>query len=176
MVLAGLLTGAYAMFMMRGLTLEASYWDFVWPRVVLGFGLAMTFVPLTTVTLAGIAREEMGNATGIFNLLRNIGGSVGIAVAATLLQRYSQFYQNNLVGNVTPYSLKSQEKLLALKQAALARGADLATADKVSQFQLYGMVKRQAGILAYNRIFFIVGLAFLVIIPFLLLLRRQRHH
>jgi MFS transporter, DHA2 family, multidrug resistance protein len=175
-VLAGLLTGAYAMFMMRGLTLQASYWDFVWPRVVLGFGLAMTFVPLTTVTLAGIAREEMGNATGIFNLLRNIGGSVGIAVAATLLQRYSQFYQNNLVGNVTPYSLKSQEKLLAMKQAALAKGADLATADKVSQFQLYAMVKRQAGILAYNRIFFIVGLAFLVIIPFLLLLRRQRHH
>jgi DHA2 family multidrug resistance protein len=143
---------------------------------VLGFGLAMTFVPLTTVTLSSITREEMGNATGIFNLLRNIGGSVGIAVAATLLGRYSQFYQNNLVANVTPYSLKSQEKLLALKQAAMARGADLLTADKVSQFQLYGMVKRQAGILAYNRIFFIVGLAFLVIIPFLLLLRRQRHH
>src|SRR5664279_70272 len=98
--------GAVSMFMMQKFTLEASYWDFVWPRVVLGIGLAMTFVPLTTVTLASITREEMGNATGIFNLLRNIGGSVGIAVAATLLQRYSQFYQNNLVGNVTPYSLK----------------------------------------------------------------------
>jgi DHA2 family multidrug resistance protein len=175
-VLAGLLTGACAMFMMRGLDLQASYWDFVWPRVVLGFGLAMTFVPLTTVTLASIAREEMGNATGLFNLLRNIGGSVGIAVAATLLQRYSQFYQNNLVANITPFSLKSQERLLALKHAAMARGADLATSDRISQFQLYGLVRRQAGILAYNRIFFIVGLAFLAIIPFLLLLRRPQHH
>jgi DHA2 family multidrug resistance protein len=175
-VLAGLLTGAWAMFMMRGLTLEASYWDFVWPRVVLGFGLAMIFVPLTTVTLSGIAREEMGNATGIFNLLRNIGGSVGIAIAATLLGRYSQFYQNNLVAHVTPYSLISREKLLALKQAALARGADLVSADRISLSHLYGMVRRQAGILAYNRIFFIVGLAFLLIIPFLLLLRKPRHH
>jgi DHA2 family multidrug resistance protein len=175
-VLAGLLTGACAMFLMRGLTLEASYWDFVWPRVVLGFGLAMTFVPLTTVTLATTPREEMGNATGLFNLLRNIGGSVGIAVAATLLQRYSQFYQNNLVANVTPYSLKSQERLSALKQAALSHGADPATSDKVSHALVYGMVKGQAGILAYNRIFFIVGLAFLAIIPFLLLLRKPRHH
>jgi DHA2 family multidrug resistance protein len=175
-VLAGLLTSACAMFLMRGLTLEASYWDFVWPRVVLGFGLAMTFVPLTTVTLATIPREEMGNATGLFNLLRNIGGSVGIAVAATLLQRYSQFYQNNLVANVTPFSLKSQGRLSVLKQAALSHGADLATSDKVSQSLVYGMVKGQAGILAYNRIFFIIGLAFLGIVPFLLLLRRPGHH
>jgi MFS transporter, DHA2 family, multidrug resistance protein len=175
-VFAGLLTGAFAMFMMRGLTLEASYWDFVWPRVVLGFALAMIFVPLTTVTLASIAREEMGNATGIFNLLRNIGGSVGIAIAATLLGRYSQFYQNNLVANVTPYRLKSQEMLLALKEAALARGSDLATADNISYSHIYGMVRRQAGLLAYNRIFFIVGLAFLAIIPFLLLLRKPHHH
>jgi len=175
-VLAGLITGACAMFLMRGLTLEASYWDFVWPRVVLGFGLAMTFVPLTTVTLATIPREEMGNATGLFNLLRNIGGSVGIAVSATMLSRYGQFYQNILVSNITPYSLRSQEKLLALKHAALTHGADLASADKVSYSLLYGIVKRQAGILAYNRIFFIMGLAFLAIIPFLLLLKKPQHH
>ena len=175
-VLAGLMTGACAMFLMRGLTLEASYWDFVWPRVVLGFGLAMTFVPLTTVTLATIPREEMGNATGLFNLLRNIGGSVGIAVSATMLSRYGQFYQNILVSNITPYSLRSQEKLLALKHAALTHGTGLASADKVSYSLLYGIVKRQAGILAYNRIFFIMGLAFLAIIPFLLLLKKPQHH
>jgi len=175
-VLAGLLTGACAMFLMSRLNLQASYWDFVWPRVVLGFGLAMTFVPLTTVTLATMPREEMGNATGLFNLLRNIGGSVGIAVAATMLQRYSQFYQNNLVANVTPYSLKSQERLLALKQAVIGRGLNPVSVEDNAMGLLYGMVRRQAGILAYNRIFFIVGVAFLAIIPFLLLLRRPQHH
>ncbi len=84
-VLCGLFIGATAMFIMQGFTLEASYFDFVWPRMVLGLGLGMIFVPLTTTTLSVIPKPEMGNATGMYNLLRNIGGSVGIAVSATLL-------------------------------------------------------------------------------------------
>jgi DHA2 family multidrug resistance protein len=174
-VFTGLLIGAYSMYLMHGFTLEASYWDFVWPRIVLGVGLAMIFVPLTTVTLATIPREEMGNATGLFNLLRNIGGSVGIAISATQLSRLSQFYQNTLVPHVTGFDLTTQERLASLKRAAIARGMDAVTADRFSLAALYGTVKRQAGMLSYNRIFLIVGLAFLAIIPFLLLLRRPRH-
>jgi len=174
-VLAGLLIGAASMFIMQGFTLEASYWDFVWPRVVLGVGLAMIFVPLTTVTLATIQREEMGNATGMYNLLRNIGGSVGIAIAATLLARYNQFYQNTLVAHVTPYDSTTQHTLSTLKQAAIARGVDMVTADKTSLVIIYGNVQRQAGILSYNHIFWIVGITFLLIIPFLLLLKRPSH-
>jgi DHA2 family multidrug resistance protein len=174
-VLTGLLIGAFAMFLMQRFSLEASYWDFVWPRVILGVGLAMIFVPLTTVTLSTISREEMGNATGIFNLLRNVGGSVGIAIAATMLSRYSQFYQNTLVGHVNPYSFQTQARLSALKQAAIARGFDPVSADRFSLAAIHGMVRRQAGMLAYNRIFCVVGLAFLVIIPLLLLLKKPRH-
>jgi DHA2 family multidrug resistance protein len=174
-VFVGLMIGAVSMFMMQRFTLETSYWDFVWPRVVLGIGLAMIFVPLTTVTLSSIAREEMGNATGIFNLLRNVGGSVGIAIAATLIARYSQFYQNSLVGHVNPYNPETQTKLFALKKAAMARGVNVVSADKVSLAALYGMVQRQAGILAYNRIFWIVGLVFLAVIPLLFLLKKPGH-
>jgi DHA2 family multidrug resistance protein len=174
-VFAGLIIGAISMFIMRGFTLDASYWDFVWPRVVLGIGLAMTFVPLTTVTLSTIEKLEMGNATGIFNLLRNIGGSVGIAISATLLARYSQFYQNNLVTHVTATSPIAQERLAALKNAAIVRGVDAATAGQTALGTLYGTVRRQAGILAYNHIFWVVGFAFLMVIPFLLLLKKPRH-
>ncbi|GFE58446.1 DHA2 family efflux MFS transporter permease subunit [Geobacter sp. AOG1] len=174
-VFAGLLIGAASMFIMQRFTLEASYWDFVWPRVVLGVGLAMIFVPLTTVTLASISREEMGNATGMFNLLRNIGGSVGIAIAATLIARYGQFYQNSLVARVTPYDTAARMKLATLKQAAITQGMDLTTADTFSLALVYKDVQRQASILSYNRIFWIVGLAFIVIMPFLLLLKRPRH-
>lgn len=174
-VLTGLLIGAFAMFMMQRFTLEASYWDFVWPRVILGVGLAMIFVPLTTVTLSTITREEMGNATGIFNLLRNVGGSVGIAISATMIARFSQFYQNSLVGHVNPYSLETRARLAALKSAALSGGMDQVSADRFSLAALQGMVQRQAGMLAYNRIFWVVGLAFLVIIPLLLLLKKPRH-
>lgn len=174
-VFCGLVIGAISMYIMQGFTLEASYWDFVWPRIVLGVGLAMIFVPLTTVTLSTISREEMGNATGIFNLLRNVGGSVGIAIAATLLSRYGQFYQNTLAGHANPYNPAFQQRIAWLKQAAMARGVDTATADKAAIASIYGAVVKQSGMLAYNRIFWIVGLAFLGIIPFLLLLKRQRH-
>ncbi len=173
-VLAGLIIGASSMFIMQGFTLEASYWDFVWPRIVLGVGLAMIFVPLTTVTLSTISREEMGNATGMFNLLRNIGGSVGIAIAATLLARYNQFYQNVLVSHISPLNQAFRIKQGIIKAGLIAKGMNPFAADKASLSAIYGIVRREAGILSYNRIFFIVGLAFLVIIPLLLLLKKQK--
>ncbi|MGA7829037.1 MAG: DHA2 family efflux MFS transporter permease subunit [Geobacteraceae bacterium] len=175
-VLTGLVIGAYAMFLMQGFTLEASYWDFVWPRVFLGVALGMIFVPLTTVTLSTISKVEMGNATGIFNLLRNIGGSVGIATAATLLSRFSQFYQTDLSGHVNPFDPIAQQRLAELQQAAVARGIDTVTAKKTALAMLYGTVQRQSGMLAYNHIFWIIGIAFLAIIPFLLLLKKPKHH
>jgi len=173
-VLAGLIISALSMFIMQRFTLEAAYWDFVWPRIVLGVGLAMIFVPLTTVTLATISREEMGNATGLFNLLRNIGGSVGIAIATTLLARYGQFYQNSLVGHVTPLNQAFRMKQAAIKSGLIAKGMDPFSAERGSLATLYGIVRRQAGMLSYNRIFFLIGLTFLVIVPLLLLLKKQK--
>jgi len=175
-VFCGLMIGACAMFIMQRFSLDAAYPDFVWPRVVLGVGLAMTFVPLTTVTLSTIAKEEMGNATGIFSLLRNIGGSVGIAISATLLARYSQFYQTSLAAHVTPYSPVVQSRIAMLKSATMARGLDAVAAENSAMAIIYGTVRRQAAMLAYNRIFFVVGIAFLVIIPLLLLLKKPQRH
>jgi DHA2 family multidrug resistance protein len=175
-VLTGLILGAYSMFLMQGFTLEASYWDFVWPRIILGVALGMIFVPLTTVTLSTISKVEMGNATGIFNLLRNIGGSVGIATAATLLSRFSQFYQNDLAAHVNPFDPVAQLRLAELQQSAIAKGIDAVTAKKTALAILYGTVQRQSGMLAYNHIFWIIGIAFLVIIPFLLLLKKPKSH
>lgn len=175
-VLAGLLLSAWSMFLMRGFTLDASYWVFVWPRVILGVGLAMIFVPLTTVTLSTIPREEMGNATGIFNLLRNVGGSVGIALCATLLARGSQFYQNNLAAQVNPYDPITQARLAEIGKAASMKGADPVTSGKTAISIIYQMVQREAGMLAYNYIFWTIGIVFLVIIPLLLLLKKPRSH
>ena len=174
-VMIGLLIGAFAMFLMQRLSLEASYWSFVWPRVILGVGLAMIFVPLTTVTLSTIPKPEMGNATGMFNLLRNIGGSVGIAISATLLARLEQFYQTTLAANVTPDSSTWQMRFTGLKQTLVTKGVASAQADQTALGMVYGMVRRQAGALAFNRIYFIIGLAFLSILPLLLLLKRPSH-
>lgn len=171
----GLLLGATSMFIMQGLNLQGAFWNYTWPRIVLGFGLAMIFVPLTTVTLASISREEMGNATGMFSLLRNIGGSVGIAIAATLLTRYQQFYQTSLVANVNPYNPVWQMRFEGLKQVLTARGVAPSEADTKALGMMYGAVRQQAGALAFNRVFFIIGLSFLIVIPLLFLLKRTVH-
>jgi DHA2 family multidrug resistance protein len=174
-VLCGLIIGATSMFIMQRLNLESSYWDYVWPRIVLGVGLAMIFVPLTTVTLSSIERHEMGNATGMFNLLRNIGGSVGIAIAATMLGRFSQFYQTTLAAHTTPYTPAWQQKFYQLKQALIVSGIVVSEAEQSAFSIMYGLVRKQAAVLSFNRIFFIVGVAFLLIIPFLALLKRPSH-
>ncbi|HET6421810.1 MAG TPA: DHA2 family efflux MFS transporter permease subunit [Geobacteraceae bacterium] len=170
-ILAGLLLGALALYFMRGFTLQASYWDFVWPRVMLGAALGMIFPPLSRSTLAGIPRVEMGNATGIYNLLRNIGGSVGIAISATLLARSAQFYRTNIVGHVSQFNPLLQSRLEGLKLGAMARGLDAVTAQKASLGIILRTVEQQAGMLAYNYVFWVISMAFLAVIPLLLMLR-----
>lgn len=173
-VATGLSIGGTAMFIMQGFTLQAGYWDFVWPRIVLGFGLGMIFVPLTTVTLAEIAKVDMGGATGMFNLLRNIGGSVGIAVSATLLARYSQVFQNVLVKHVAADNLVAQEQIVNATAALATRMGDPVAAKQTALALTYFELQRQAGMLSYNRIFWILGVAFFAVIPFLLLLKKAR--
>ncbi len=173
-VFCGLTIGAISMFIMQGFTLEASYFDFVWPRMLLGLGLGMIFVPLTTTTLSAIPKPEMGNATGMYNLLRNIGGGVGIAVSATLLARFSQLYQNTLVAHANPMNPAFQQRLSSLTQAAVARGVAPSEAEQTALAIIYGTIRRQAGILSYNHIFWILGIAFLSVIPCLLLLRKAK--
>lgn len=174
-IFAGLILGAVSLFFMRGFTLEASYWDFVWPRVMLGAALGMIFPPLTRLALVNIPRVEMGNATGMYNLLRNIGGSVGIALSATMLTRLAQFHQANLVGHVNQYNPLLQTRLRELTEAAMARGLDAVSAKKAALGIVYRIVERESGLLAYTYIFWVLGLAFLVIIPFLYFLRRPRY-
>ncbi len=173
-VFAGLIIGSTALFQMSRFTLDASYWTFVWPRVVLGMGLAMIFVPLTTLTFASIPKEEMGNATGFFNLLRNMGGGIGIGISATILQRYSQFYQNVLVTHVNPYNPVFQRNFNQMKAGLIAKGVAPTAAGPKTLALLYAQIQRQAGMLAYNRVFFILCIAFVSVIPFLLLLKRAK--
>ena len=89
------------LFIWAELNLNAGYWDIFWPQFFQGASLALLFVPLTTITMDPIPKEEMGNATSIFNLMRNLGGSVGIAVATTFLERRQQVHTNMLGANVT---------------------------------------------------------------------------
>src|SRR5215813_10590209 len=83
----GLGVGGLTLLWLSQLNLQAGYWDIFWPQLIQGSGMGLLFVPLTTVTMSGIQREKMGNATSLFNLMRNLGGSIGIASTSTMLAR-----------------------------------------------------------------------------------------
>src|SRR5438477_7475897 len=103
----GLMVGGGTLLWLSRLNLQAGYWDIFWPQLIQGAGMSLLFVPLTTVAMDPIPRERMGNATSLFNLMRNIGGSIGIATTGTMLSRNQQPTTTLLGSNVTAYGVPS---------------------------------------------------------------------
>jgi DHA2 family multidrug resistance protein len=157
------------------LNLSAGYWDIFWPQLIQGVGMSLLFVPLTTVTMDSIPRERMGNATSLFNLMRNIGGSVGIAMTGTLLARHQQTTTNLLGANVTPYSPAAQMTFDRIRGAFMAAGADPTTATTRAYAAMFGMVQRQASMVSFVSIFQLLGVMFIAMVPLILIMRRPKH-
>jgi DHA2 family multidrug resistance protein len=170
----GVITGSITLFWLGALNLNAGYWDVFWPQIIQGLALGCMFVPLTTIAMDPIPREQTGNATSLFNMMRNIGGSCGIAFSATLLARDRQIYTNILVQHVNPYSIQSRIVLNQLKSAVAAGGADAATASQRSYGMIFGMVQRQAAMMAFVDVFRIMAAIFLIIVPFIWIAKQPR--
>lgn len=165
----GLSIMAYSLWLMSRFNLQADFMSVAWPRIVQGFGMGLFFVPLSASTYISIPREGMGNASGIFNLLRNLGGSFGVAVSATLVAQRSQFHQNFLVENVTPYSTQLQVYAQRLMEA-LPAGTD---STKLLA-AIYQELLRQANMLAYNDVFWLFGWFTAVLVPLTFLMRQPK--
>jgi len=121
-----------------------------------------------------IPRERMGNATSLFNLMRNLGGSVGIAVTGTMLARNTQAYVNVFGANVDVYSPATQRAFEAARGGFIAGGADPATATQRAYAALFGMVQTQASIVSFVGLFRLLGVIFLLLLPLVLLMKRPR--
>jgi len=154
------------------LNLNAGYWDIFWPQLLQGTGMALTFVPLTTATMQSIPPQRMGNATSLFNLMRNIGGSVGIAVTGTLLTRQRQSIGAVLGENISAYDVQTQTLLAQMKAAFMAKGADAVTATERSYAALHGMLLQQASMVSFVWLFRLLGGIFLILLPLILIMRR----
>ena len=174
LLLVGTFGTAVSMYLLSVLNINLGYWNIFWPQFLQGVSMALVFVPLTTITMDPIPLEGMGNATSIFNLMRNVGGSVGIAMATTLVARATQRHSALLGANVTPFNLRAQQMIAALRQAFISRGFDPVTATRQAYAALFGMVQQQSSMISYNYVFEIMTLVFLVMIPLVFLLRRPR--
>lgn len=174
LLVAGLVLGSITMFQLSGLNLYAGFWDIFWAQVLQGIALSFLFIPLMTLAMARITPEKMGNATSIFNLMRNIGGSVGIAVMTTFLSRRSQIHQNHLIANVSPGKLQVSGMLKGLQAHFVAQGISAVDAERKALAVMYGMVQQHAAMLAFVEAFWIMGVVFLLMIPFLPLLQYRK--
>jgi len=171
---AGLVIGAYTMFSLSHLNLNAGYWDIFWPQVIQGGAMAFLFIPLMAVSMSGIAKEKMGNATSIYNLMRNIGGSFGIATMTTFLARRNQVHQDQLVSHITQYDLRTQMTLRGMQSWFRLHGYNSVDAGKKALGAVYGMVQQQAAMLSFVEAFWVMGIIFLCMVPLLFLLRNAR--
>jgi DHA2 family multidrug resistance protein len=174
LLFAGVVFSAGAMFLLSRLSLDVGFWNFWWPLMLQGAALGLIFVPLTTVTHDPIPRERLGNATSIFNVMRNIGASIGISIVETLQFRHMQKHINDLGKYISPSNLRAQTMIAGLKQNFMSQGADVATATGRAYGAVWGMLNRQAAMLSYNDVFFILSIIFLMMAPLILLMRKPK--
>jgi DHA2 family multidrug resistance protein len=170
----GCVLNAIATYMMATVTLGVDYWALAWPRFLQGVGVGLIFVPLNTVALATIPREKMGNATAALNVVRNLGGGIGVALMTTLLARRSQQHQATLVGHVNMWDPETADRLRAWSARFAAEGVDLYTAERQALGKLYQEVTRQAQLLAFADDFWLLFILFCLTLLLLPLLQRVR--
>jgi len=168
---AGILICSYATYLMSNFNLQADFWSIIWPRIVLGIGMPFIFISLTLLTMAGIKKEDMGNATGIYNLLRNLGGSFGVAFVTTMLGRRTQFHQFRLVENLTIFDHSFQYAHEQLSFLFDLKGFG-PLSERAGLGLIYRELLRQASMLGFNDAFHLLSILMLCVFVLIFLLKR----
>ena len=174
MLLFGCSLSAISLSMMSNVSLTMDYWSLALPRFMQGFGQGFIFPPLQTLALATIRMHRLSNATAAFNVVRNVGGSIGVAIVTTLLARRAQYHQATLVGHLTPWSPEMAGRLRDWTDHFVAHGADSFTASRRATAMVYRELVGQAQILTYGDEFWMLTVVFLLVLPLLPLMRRVR--
>jgi DHA2 family multidrug resistance protein len=175
LLFCGLLVSAAGIFSFSALNLNSGPWSFFWPQILMGAGLSFTFVPLATITVDPIPSEEMGYATSIIALLRNIGASIGISIVATMLARRRQLHQSRLVAHLTGTNTGVQNFLSGLSHDLQQKGASAVLAGHEAFAMLYRLTLEQAAVLSYLDLFQLLGVLFLIVSPLVWIMRKPQY-
>jgi MFS transporter, DHA2 family, multidrug resistance protein len=174
LMMFGLLVLSFSLFHMTNFTLGVDFRTVVIARMVQAAGLAFLFVPINTAAYAFLPREKNNAASGLMNLARNIGGSVGISIVTTMLDRRSQYHLDRLSSHLSPGSPQVQNMLQGMARNLEIRGFSPAEAMHKAYALLQSNVYRQAGMLAYIDNFWLLGVAILAMVPMVFLMKRPR--
>ena len=147
-----------------------------WPNIVRAVGQALVFAPLSAVATAGIEAENAGSASGLFNMMRNLGGAVGIAMLQTFLTKREQYHSNVLTQSVSMLEQATRTRIEQLTQYFTSHGvADHAEATHRALVAIGRIVQKQAYILAFSDTFYLLGAALIVALMAAMLLKKSDH-
>jgi len=171
----GVILIAYSTFLMSLFTRSADFIAVLWPRIFMGIGMGFTMVPLFTLTLSHIRKEEMGNATSIFNLVRNLGGSFGVAIATTVLTRRAQFHQTRLVDHLTPFDTQYQWHAHQATELLQRQGLDPTSAPIGGLAVLYERLLKEASMMSFNDVFYSLAVMIILMLPLVLCMKHIKY-
>jgi len=170
----GCIVSASALFVMAGWDLGLDYGHAVRARMLQSFGLAFLFIPINVAAFAYVPKEKSNMGTGIINLARNIGASVGIATVTTMLDRRAQFHQARMMEHVNDFSAAYHNMLNGTQVKLISAGSTAAHASAQAHGMIYHTIQRQAAMLAFIDNFKMLGVVFFAVIPILVLMRKPR--
>lgn len=176
MVMLGALVISASLFHMAGFNLNVTFRMAMWARIYQSLGMAFLFVPINVMAFNFVKREKVNNASGILNLARNMGGSVGISSVATELSRRAQVHQNILSGHVNTFSAAYQRMVAGSAATLAVRGSDPVQASARAHAMVYGLLQRQASMMAFVDDFWMLGTIFLCLIPLMFVMKKVRPH
>jgi DHA2 family multidrug resistance protein len=179
LIMFGFSVLAFSTYALAGLNLEIAMSNVVWPMVISGFAMGFIFVPLTTMAMGTLPNEQMGNASGVYNLMRNTGGSIGIAAVTTFLSRGAQTHQAAMAAHLTPYDPSFQQwvgRVSGAMGGAIGGGGGFIGGMPPPQAlaSAYGIVLRQSMLMSFVDNFRLLAFLCLLCIPAALLFKRVR--
>lgn len=150
---------AISCYMNSRMTSLVGYDQLMWSQIVRAMGQPLLMIPLSTITTGLIEREQAGSASGLFNMLRNLGGSVGIAALATIMSLREKFHSARLVEGISLFSQQTQQRLALLKNVFMSQGSSGVVAHQKALAAIDLGVRQQANVMAFNDCFLFVCVA-----------------
>ena len=162
----------YSLWMYLLMTPDTGAENMFWPLVVRGVGLGLLFVPITTLSLSTLKGKDIGDGAAFTGMMRQLGGSFGIAIITTFVSRFTQQHRVDLIPNISLIDFQVQQRIQALQQNFIQKGFSINESLDKAYTLLNANVMRQATVLSYMDVFLYLGILFLICVPFVLLIKK----
>ncbi|MFT3949658.1 MAG: DHA2 family efflux MFS transporter permease subunit [Agriterribacter sp.] len=175
-----LATGGFILFfvfswMLSSSTLESGTNDFFWPLIIRGLGMSILFVPLTTLGIQDLHGKDIGQGAGLNNMMRQLGGSFGVAILTTLIHINGSKNRNILLENINAYNTAFLERKQAYLQGFISKGFSAFDAEQMANRAMEGAIARQTMLVTYDNIYLLVGVFVLCCIPLVYLQKFKKN-